>query len=294
MSSIPLGHTAFSWQSASKVPLGHTAFSWTTSTSDSSAAAAATNNEGETKETTTTAVIEASFEKRSGPLSNFAGEESAALNKFYITTAINYTNGDPHVGHAYEAVTTDILARWHRVFGRDTYFCTGTDEHGEKIAKTAEKEGVLPIDICNKYAQMFQDLNQRLNISNDCYIRTTQESHQKVVKELWQRCVDKVSVVDKFYHHKLFIYFQSHIYIFYYFHGTLFFFIQNNNDNTKGDIWLGQYEGWYNVKEECYVKDSDAEKDNYLDTAGQPLIQMSQESYLLNMGKYQNELISKM
>lgn len=189
MSAFPLGHTAFSWQSASKVPLGHTAFSWTTSTGESSAAA--TNNEGETKETTTT-VIEASFEKRSGPLSTFAGEDSAALNKFYITTAINYTNGDPHVGHAYEAVTTDILARWHRVFGRDTYFCTGTDEHGEKIAKTAEKEGVLPIDICNKYAQMFQDLNQRLNISNDCYIRTTQEAHQKVVKELWQKCVDKV------------------------------------------------------------------------------------------------------
>ena len=82
--------------------------------------------------------------------------------------------------------------------------------------------------------------------------------------------------------------------VLFFFFSLFFSFIQNNNDNTKGDIWLGQYEGWYNVKEECYVKDSDAEKDNYLDTAGQPLIQMSQESYLLNMGKYQNELISKM
>ena len=188
---------------------------------------------------------------RPGLLSLYAGDESAALNTFYITTAINYTNGYPHVGHAYEAVTTDVVARYHRMFGRDAFFCTGTDEHGQKIAKTAESQGVQPIDICNKYAAQFQSLNKSLLISNDVYIRTTEARHQTVVKALWQRCV------------------------------------------AKGDIWLGQYEGWYNVKEEQYIKDSEAENMEYKDAAGNPLVKMAQESYLLNMHKYQAELIRK-
>jgi methionyl-tRNA synthetase len=240
--SIPLGHTQYTWSTPQgATPLGHTTYSWGTSSSKATTAPSSTSS-SEVKE---------SLERRVGPLSHFAGEASAALNKFYVTTAINYTNGDPHVGHAYEGVTTDIVARYHRIFGRDTFFCTGTDEHGEKIAKTAAKEGVEPIDICNRYAGRFQELNQKLHISNDCYIRTTQDRHKKVVKELWNRCV------------------------------------------AKGDIWLGQYEGWYNVKEECYVKETDAEQADFKDAAGEPLIKMSQESYLLNMGKYQQQLKTK-
>ena len=82
---------------------------------------------------------------------NFPGTEKLkGKEKYYVTTAISYTNGLPHIGHAYEALTADVLARWHRVFGRRTYFLTGTDEHGQKIAKTAEAQGIQPIDICNK------------------------------------------------------------------------------------------------------------------------------------------------
>ena len=235
MNKPPLGHTPFSWINPSVPPLGHTTFSW-------SPLPLSKTSSNETKE---------SLERRSGPLSNFAGEEAAALNTFYVTTAINYTNGNPHVGHAYEGVTTDIVARYHRMFGRDTYFLTGTDEHGQKIALSAEKEGVAPIDICDRYAGRFQELNKRLQISNDDYIRTTQERHKTRAQELWKRCV------------------------------------------ANGDIWLGNYEGWYNVKEEQYVKESEAEQMEYKDAAGNPLVKMSQPSYLLNMKKYQQELINK-
>ena len=70
--------------------------------------------------------------------------------RYYVTTAISYTNGMPHMGHAYEALTTDAIARWHRIHGRKTFFLTGTDEHGQKIANSAEKDGLQPIDICDK------------------------------------------------------------------------------------------------------------------------------------------------
>lgn len=88
--------------------------------------------------------------------------KDASSEKFYITTAINYTNGNPHMGHAYEAVTSDVVARWHRAYGREVFYCTGTDEHGQKIAQTAEGLGVKPIEICDKYAAAFQELNKRM------------------------------------------------------------------------------------------------------------------------------------
>eukprot|EP01052_Picozoa_sp_SAG31_P022408 SAG31_NODE_1781_length_7282_cov_1.770291_5_plen_212_part_00 len=84
------------------------------------------------------------------------GAAAVASEKFYLTTAINYTNGPPHIGHAYEAVTSDVLSRYHRRFGRRVFFLTGTDEHGQKIADTASKGSCKPIDICDKYAELFQ------------------------------------------------------------------------------------------------------------------------------------------
>jgi len=120
---------------------------------------------------------------------NFPGTEKLkGKEKYYVTTAISYTNGLPHIGHAYEALTADVLARWHRVFGRRTYFLTGTDEHGQKIAKTAEAQGIQPIDICNKYSSEFIKLNRRLLVSNDRFIRTTEAQHKRTCQELWTRC----------------------------------------------------------------------------------------------------------
>ncbi len=111
--------------------------------------------------------------------------------KFYITTAIDYANGSPHLGHAYEKVLTDIVARFRRLMGDEVQFVTGLDEHGQKVQMSAEKLGVPPIEVCDRLAAEFQSLCQRLNISNDDYIRTTQARHKKVVQEILQKLFDK-------------------------------------------------------------------------------------------------------
>lgn len=111
--------------------------------------------------------------------------------KFYITTAIDYANGSPHLGHAYEKVLTDIIARFRRLQGDEVRFVTGLDEHGQKVQMAAEKQGVAPIEICDRLAAEFQGLCQRLNISNDDYIRTTQSRHKQVVQTILQKLYDQ-------------------------------------------------------------------------------------------------------
>lgn len=124
-------------------------------------------------------------------------------NTFYITTAINYTNGSPHVGHAYEAIAADVLARYHRILGDDVFFTTGTDEHGQKVAESAAAQSMCtllvfltvpelePIQLCDKYVNEFKSLNKRLNISEDFYIRTTFPEHHKTSQWLWKKAVEK-------------------------------------------------------------------------------------------------------
>jgi methionyl-tRNA synthetase len=109
---------------------------------------------------------------------------------FYITTAINYVNGAPHLGHAYEAITTDVLARHHRQLGEDVFFLTGTDEHGEPIADTARAEGIEPQELADRNAARFQALLPQLEISNDFFIRTTDEQHKLRVQAVLQRVHD--------------------------------------------------------------------------------------------------------
>ncbi len=111
--------------------------------------------------------------------------------KFYITTAIDYANGSPHLGHAYEKVLTDIVARFRRLMGDDVKFVTGLDEHGQKVQMAAEKQGVPPIEICDRLATEFQGLCERLSISNDDYIRTTQSRHKDVVQAILQKLYDQ-------------------------------------------------------------------------------------------------------
>jgi methionyl-tRNA synthetase len=109
---------------------------------------------------------------------------------YYITTAISYTNGNPHIGHAYEFMTTDILARYNRVFGKKTFFLTGTDEHGQKVAASAEKAGVTPFDHCTKFVGMFKELDRLLCVSYSDFIRTTDGYHEQTSQRLWQKCAD--------------------------------------------------------------------------------------------------------
>ena len=110
---------------------------------------------------------------------------------FYITTAISYVNGVPHLGHAYEVILTDVMARFQRLNGRDVYFLTGTDEHGEKVAKTAEDHGMSPKEFADKNAATFEKMTETLNISNDDFIRTSEERHHKASQEIWTVLKDK-------------------------------------------------------------------------------------------------------
>ncbi len=106
---------------------------------------------------------------------------------YYITTAISYPNGAPHIGHAYELIATDAIARFKRLDGYDVLFVTGTDEHGLKMQQQAEKEGVTPLQLADRNAQRFRDMAQTLNASNDDFIRTTEPRHHKAAQEIWRR-----------------------------------------------------------------------------------------------------------
>ncbi|MGB9114798.1 methionine--tRNA ligase [Bradyrhizobium sp.] len=116
--------------------------------------------------------------------------KSTASNSFYITTAIAYPNGVPHIGHAYEAIATDALARFQRLDGKDVFFLTGTDEHGLKMMQTAEAEKLPTMEVATRNAERFKEMDQRLNVSFDRFIRTTEEQHHRSSQEIWKRMAD--------------------------------------------------------------------------------------------------------
>ena len=105
---------------------------------------------------------------------------------YYITTAISYPNGRPHIGHAYEAIATDAIARYHRLAGRDVFFMTGTDEHGLKMAQAARARGIEPRALADEMSGYFQEMASVLNISYDRFIRTTEPAHHAASQALWQ------------------------------------------------------------------------------------------------------------
>jgi len=104
--------------------------------------------------------------------------------RFYITTAIDYVNGLPHLGHAYEKVITDVIARAHRSMGGEAFFLTGLDEHGQKVQQAAEAEGKTPQAYCDELAAIWKTFLGRLNVSNDDFIRTTDPRHQRLVQAM--------------------------------------------------------------------------------------------------------------
>ncbi len=110
---------------------------------------------------------------------------------FYITTAISYPNGRPHIGHAYEAIGTDAIARFQRLRGRDVYFLTGTDEHGLKMAQAARDRGVEPAAFAEQMSSYFREMDEKLNISFDRFIRTTEPDHHRASQAIWQAMADK-------------------------------------------------------------------------------------------------------
>src|SRR5215831_6026239 len=107
--------------------------------------------------------------------------------RYYLTTAISYPNGLPHIGHAYEAIATDAIARFMRLDGYDVFFLTGTDEHGIKMLQTAAKEKITPQQLIDRTVPRFQAMVERMNCSNDAFIRTTEERHYRSSEAIWQR-----------------------------------------------------------------------------------------------------------
>ena len=111
------------------------------------------------------------------------------MEKFYLTTAIDYVNGAPHIGHAYEKILTDIIARHYSQRCDDVFFLTGTDEHVIKIQKTAADKGITPKELCDRNAQSFKDAWKALGIDYTRFIRTTDTDHEAIVQKIFKKLV---------------------------------------------------------------------------------------------------------
>ena len=113
------------------------------------------------------------------------------MSRFYITTPIYYINAEPHLGHAYTTMIADAVARAHRLMGDDVFFLTGTDEHGQKVERAAQKAGIPTLTFADQTSARFRELSGLLNISNDDFIRTTEPRHFKAAQELWRRVKER-------------------------------------------------------------------------------------------------------
>jgi methionyl-tRNA synthetase len=120
-------------------------------------------------------------------------------NTFYITTAIDYVNAPPHIGHAYEKIITDVIARWKRIEGKDVIYLTGTDENAQKNAQAAKKKGGSTKEFVNKNSEKFEKLCKDLNLSNDDFIKTTEKRHTKVAQLIFKKIFDKGDIYKKTY-----------------------------------------------------------------------------------------------
>ncbi|MGE4489970.1 MAG: methionine--tRNA ligase, partial [Kiritimatiellales bacterium] len=118
-------------------------------------------------------------------------ETEETMKSYYVTTPIYYVNDKPHIGHAYTTILADVLASYHRLLGEPTWFLTGTDEHGQKVQQAADKNGLTPQQQCDQTVIRFQELWERLEITNDDFIRTTEDRHKTVVQDVLQDLFDR-------------------------------------------------------------------------------------------------------
>ncbi len=170
------------------------------------------------------------------------------LDTFYVTTPIYYVNDVPHIGHAYTTIAADIVARWNRVKGKQVFFLTGLDEHGEKIAEAAIEKGVTPQELVDSLAPRFEEAWRKLEISNDDFIRTTEERHKKAV----------VEIIGRIY--------------------------------ESGDIYKGEYEGWYCVPDESFWTDAQL-VNGKCPECNREVKKLKEETYFFRLSKYQERLI---
>ena len=172
--------------------------------------------------------------------------------QFYITTPIYYVNGAPHIGHAYTSIAADVMARFKRMDGYDVFFLTGTDEHGQKVEQAALAAGVDPQTYTDRISATFQDMTSAMGVSNDDWIRTTEERHKTSCAELWRRIA------------------------------------------ASGDIYLGDYEGWYAVRDEAFYDESELTTKpdgTKIAPSGAPVAWVKEPSYFFRLSAWQDRLL---
>ncbi|MBI2043901.1 methionine--tRNA ligase [Candidatus Pacearchaeota archaeon] len=171
------------------------------------------------------------------------------IKKFYVTTPIFYPNDLAHLGHAYTTIAADVLARWYKLKGYDVFFLTGTDDHGKKIAQTAQKAGKTPKKFTDELVPTFKESWKKLNIEYDRFIRTTDKDHEKTVQEILQKVYN------------------------------------------KGDIYLGEYEGFYCTACEAYYTEKDL-IGGCCPIHKIKIEKLKEKSYFFKLSKYQSFLLS--
>ena len=170
------------------------------------------------------------------------------MTPFYITTPIYYINARPHIGHAYTTMVADAIARSQRLLGAEVFFLTGTDEHGQKVERAAQKAGVETKTFADDVAASFQQMCRDLRITNDDFIRTTEARHHRAAQALWRRVA------------------------------------------ASGDIYKGDYEGWYCTVDEIFVPETQL-VDGRCPTCGGKVERLKEESYYFRLSKYQRPLL---
>jgi len=179
--------------------------------------------------------------------------EKNSKGTFYITTPIYYVNDVPHIGHAYTTIIADALSRFQKLAGKEVFFLTGTDEHGQKIEKAAAEKGLSPKALADSVVGRAQDLWKALDISYDFFIRTTMDFHEKGVQKLFKTLVD------------------------------------------KGDIYKGEYKGWYCVSDENFLADDvplGADGTKTCPDCGRQASVVSEETYFFRLSAYQERLLA--
>ncbi|HET9193253.1 MAG TPA: methionine--tRNA ligase [Vicinamibacterales bacterium] len=166
----------------------------------------------------------------------------------FVTTPIYYINARPHIGHAYTTMLADAVARSRRLLGDDVFFMTGTDEHGQKVERAAQKAGMKTEMFAEQTAAHFRQMSRDLNISNDDFIRTTEPRHHRAAQEIWRRVA------------------------------------------ANGDIYKGEYEGWYCTVDEVFVPETQL-LDGKCPTCGGKVERLKEESYYFRLSKYQQPLL---
>jgi len=171
-----------------------------------------------------------------------------------LTTAISYTNGSPHIGHLYEAILADFIKRVYQIADYDIKLLTGTDEHGKKIQSTAQDKGISPMDLCVKYSEEFKQMNKNIDSSFNHFIRTTDLAHKDLVSKSIQQIL----------------------------------LTQSESDPI---IYLGEYSGYYNIREECYITELEASKTNYLDpVTSKPYEIVKEPTWYFTLNKFTNQI----